>query len=160
MIDALICGRLYGKPVEKLSKAGKPYFTARVRVPTRDGEAQFVSIIAFSRTVGEALVALDDSDAVALSGELTLSAYLDKQGQPRPGAELLAHALLSEYHVQRKRAAMPKVTRESAETSAAPMNGAAPAASGAATESAATNGAQPLHASAQRAPDFDDPIGF
>jgi hypothetical protein len=42
MIDTPIAGRLYGAPVARTTKAGKPYCTSKVRVSTRDGEALFL----------------------------------------------------------------------------------------------------------------------
>ena len=106
MIDALIGGELYDKPQARTAKNGNPFATAKVRASTRDGEALFVNIIAFSTTAVSALLALSDGDSVAVAGELTAGGYLDKTGEPRPSLELLAHQVLTQYHVQRKRAAV------------------------------------------------------
>ena len=103
MIDALIAGRIHGTPAERTAKNGKPFATAKVRVSTRDGEAIFVNVIAFAEGAVTALLALGDTDSVALSGELTPRVYVPPQGDPRPSLDLLAHALISPYCVTRKR---------------------------------------------------------
>ena len=105
MIDALIAGHLHGKPAERTAKSGKPFATVKLRAATRDGEALFVSVIAFEQGVVAALRELADKDAVALAGELTVSAWLDKEGKPHPGLDLVAHQLLTPYNVGRKRKA-------------------------------------------------------
>lgn len=106
MIDALIAGHLYGIPEERTSKAGRPFTTGKARVALRNDESVFISLIAFRPDVAQALTALGSGDAVALSGELKVSAYLDKDGLPRPSVELVVHQVLTEYHVSRRRQAM------------------------------------------------------
>ena len=106
MIDALIAGRLYGKPAQRTASSGNAFATAKVRVPARGGESLFVNVIAFDDAAVTALLALADGDAVALAGELTPKVYTDKEGKERPSLDLLAHVVSSEYHVQRKRQAM------------------------------------------------------
>jgi single-stranded DNA-binding protein len=112
MIDSLIAGRLRGKPMEHTSRAGKPFATAKVRVALSNGEAVFVSVIAFSEAVVTTLLALGDGDSVALSGELTPKVWTDKDGTARPALDLVAHQALTEYHVGRKRKAMQPARRE------------------------------------------------
>jgi hypothetical protein len=111
VIDALVSGRLCGKPAERTAKNGLPFATAKVRVATRDGEALFVGVIAFERPVVAALLELSDKDAIALAGELTASAWSDKEGKPRPALDLVAHQLVSPYNVGRKRKAMQQSVR-------------------------------------------------
>lgn len=107
MIDALIAGKLHGKPQERTGKSGRPFVTARVRTPAGE-ETVFVSVIAFADDVCRSLLALDDGDSVSLSGALTPKAWTDKNGDARPSLDLVAHAVLSVYHIQRKRRAMTK----------------------------------------------------
>jgi len=108
MIDALIGGRIHGKPSERTAANGKPFATAKVRVPSREGDALFVNVITFDREAVAALVALSDGDSVALTGELTPKVWVDKEGNARPSIDLLAHGVLTQYHVARKR----KMTRD------------------------------------------------
>jgi single-stranded DNA-binding protein len=106
MIDALIGGKLHGKPTQRIGASGKPFVTCKVRTPLADGESLFINAIAFDKTVGAALLALDDGDSVSLSGALTPKVWADRNGEVRPSLDLVAHAVLTAYHVTRKRAAM------------------------------------------------------
>lgn len=106
-IDALIQGTLHRAPQARTSQNGKRFATASVRTATRDGAAIFVSVIAFSESAVTALLALEDGDSVALAGELTPKVYTPRDGgEPRPSLDLLAHRVLTEYHVARKRKAV------------------------------------------------------
>ena len=106
MIDALISGKLYGQPTERTSKTGKPFALAKVRAAGGDGESLFVNVIAFDTAPCTALLALGDGDSVAISGSLTPKVWTDKEGNARPGLDLVAHQVLTAYHVTRKRAAV------------------------------------------------------
>ena len=65
-----------------------------------------VSVIAFDTDTVTGLLALGKDEAVTLAGELTPKVWTDKTGTAKPAADLKAHALLTTYHVQRKRQAM------------------------------------------------------
>ena len=110
MIDALIAGRLHGKPASRNSQAGKPLTVAKVRTPLADGDSVFISVIAFDAGTAAALLALDDGDSVALSGALTPKVWETKDGEHRPALDLVAHAVLTPYHVTRKRKASARPT--------------------------------------------------
>lgn len=103
MIDGLVCGKLNGAAKEHLSKTGKRFATAKLRTPLADGDSIFVSVIAFSETVVDGLMALGDGDSVALSGALTPKVWQPANGEARPALDMVAHALVTAYHVQRKR---------------------------------------------------------
>ena len=105
MIDALITGRLHGQAERKVGNSGKPFVVAKVRTPINEGEAIFVSIIAFAEGLGESLLALDAGDSVSLSGALTPKVWQPANGEPRVVLDLVAHAAITAYHVTRKRAA-------------------------------------------------------
>jgi single-stranded DNA-binding protein len=113
MIDALTAGRLYGKPVERTSKGGGKFVTAKMRVPMPDGVPAFANIIAFRDHVCAALLALADGASVAIAGELKISVYASKDGSHKPSLDLTAHEILTEFHVNRRRRAM---TGEATET--------------------------------------------
>ena len=108
MIDGLIAGRIYGKPTERTSKTGKPFVVAKVRAATGDGESMFINVLAFSDSAQAALLALADGDSVALTGSLTPKTWTDKEGNTRPALDLVAHQVLTTYHVTRKRTAMQR----------------------------------------------------
>jgi hypothetical protein len=106
MIDALVGGKLHGKPTRKIGQSGKAFVTAKVRAQAGNGEMMFVNVIAFDEKTGTALLALDDGDSVALSGVLTPKAWIDRQGEAKPALDLVAHTLTTAYHVKHKRQAV------------------------------------------------------
>ncbi len=137
MIDALVAGHLVDKAVLRTAKTGNTYATFRLRATCRSGESVQVSGITFSATMAALLAELDPGDAVAMTGELSLSGYLAKDGTPRPGVDLVAHTITTDYHTARKRKA------------------ARPASDGAASAAAPTT-TSPAPAGAPPEDDFDD----
>jgi len=79
-----------------------------VRAAGADGESLFVNVIAFADDVRAALLALDDGDSIALSGALTPKVWTDKNDEARPALDMVAHAVLTAYHVKRKRQAVQR----------------------------------------------------
>ncbi|WP_064736132.1 single-stranded DNA-binding protein [Azohydromonas australica] len=107
MIEALISGKVYGRPEQRVgNNSGKPFVTAKVRAATSGGEALFVNVLAFDAIAQAALLALSDGDAVSLAGTLTPKVWTDREGQPRPSLDLVASRVLSAYQVKRKRDAV------------------------------------------------------
>lgn len=106
MIDGLVGGKLYGQPTQRASKTGKPYALAKVRAAAGDGESLLVNVIVFDDEPVAALLGLSDGDSVALAGSLTPKVWTDKEGNTRPSLDMVAHQVLTPYHVKRKRAAM------------------------------------------------------
>jgi hypothetical protein len=107
MIDGLVGGRVYGKPVQRTGGSGKAFVTAKVRATVGDGDSLFVNVIAFSEPVRTALLALDDGDSVCMSGALTPKCWQPQAGgEPRPALDMVVHAITTPYHVTRKRQAM------------------------------------------------------
>jgi single-stranded DNA-binding protein len=108
MIDGLIAGKLYGTATSRTGQSGKTFVTAKVRAAAGDGESLFVNVIAFDDKAKDALLALDDGDSVSLAGTLTPKVWTDKQGVTKPVLDMVAHAVLTAYHVKRKRAAVQR----------------------------------------------------
>lgn len=106
MIDALISGRIHRKPQQRRTGAGKPFATCTLRAATRDGAVIFVNVICFEALAVKAILALEDGDSIAIAGELTPKVYAPDGAEPRPSLDLLAHSVLTEYHVARKRKAV------------------------------------------------------
>lgn len=106
MIDALIGGKLYGAAKQGTGKNGNTYTTAKVRVAAGNGDTLLCGVIAFDDKAQAALLALSGGDSVALSGSLTPKVFQAKDGEYRPGLDMVAHAVLTAYHVKRKRAAV------------------------------------------------------
>jgi hypothetical protein len=63
-------------------------------------------VIAFDAIVKAALLALDDGDSLALVGTLTPKVRTDRNGAAKIALDMVAHGVLSAYHVQRKRKAL------------------------------------------------------
>lgn len=106
MIDALVGGQLHGKPVCKIGRSGRQFVTAKVRAAPGADESIFINVIAFVDRAKDCLLELDDGDSVAISGALTPKAWLDRSGAARPALDMVASAVLTPYHVRRKRAAL------------------------------------------------------
>jgi len=115
MMDALVGGKLHAKPEARTGKNGNTFATAKVRAAAGDGESLFVNVIAFDHAAVTALLALDAGDSIALSGSLTPKTWTDREGNARPAVDLVAHAILSPYHVTRKRNAVQADRREADE---------------------------------------------
>lgn len=106
MIDALICGTLRGVAQSRTAQNGKTFVTAKVRVASGDGDTLFVNVIAFDDNAKAAIVALAEGDSVALAGTLTPKVWTDKHGDAKPALDMIAHAVLTAYHLKRKRDAL------------------------------------------------------
>jgi single-stranded DNA-binding protein len=103
-ITALITGRLIADPERRTSASGKDFATARLAAGT-DDDSVLCSVIAFGH-IGEQLAALAKGDSLALVGRTKPKAWVDREGQPRAGLDVVADQLLTVYHVRRKRQAM------------------------------------------------------
>lgn len=106
MIDALLTGKLAADPKARTSNNGNRYCTARVWVTTGAEDRLSVMVIAFEPDTVTGLLALAKDETVALAGELTPKVWTDRDGNAKPSADMKAHALLTPYHVTRKRQAM------------------------------------------------------
>lgn len=106
MIDALIGGKVYGSPKQATSQKGVQYTRVLVRVASGSGDTVMCSAICFDKSTQAALLALAEGDSVTMAGSLTPKVYQDREGNWRPGLDMLAQAVLTPYHVRRKRSAM------------------------------------------------------
>ncbi|HOW76628.1 MAG TPA: single-stranded DNA-binding protein [Candidatus Competibacteraceae bacterium] len=92
MIRCLITGNLFGDPQARTSQAGKPFTTAKVRADGKDGNAVWVSLVAFNE-LAERLAGMKANNAVAVSGKLEVSAYTAKSGEPAAGLSIIVDEL-------------------------------------------------------------------
>ena len=106
MIDALIAGRVYGQPSERTGKSGKRFVVAKLRAAVDGADTVFINVVAFADSAQSALLALGDGDSAAVTGPLKIGVWQDKEGNTRPALDLVAHQVLTSYHVTRKRAAV------------------------------------------------------
>lgn len=105
-LDVLITGRMVKPAQQRKAANGNPFALAQVSVPTEGDESLLVSCIAFSRSAVDALLALDKGDAVSLAGKAKLSSWTGSDGATKHGLNVTVDAVLSAYHVRRKRAAL------------------------------------------------------
>ena len=98
---ALISGKLWREPEAKVSKAGKTYGTATVRVGEGDG-AQWWRVLAFSESAAAELLQLHDGDGVAASGSFKAEPY-ERGGELRVNLTLFADRLISAKRQKRER---------------------------------------------------------
>jgi single-stranded DNA-binding protein len=110
VIDALVGGKLFGAAAERTASSGKTFVSAKVRAADSDGENQFVNIVAFDGSVKAALLALDDGDSVSLSGAMKIGTYEARDGTTRISINMIAHAVLTAYHIKRKRDAVAQAS--------------------------------------------------
>ena len=117
MIEGLIAGKLVGVAETREGKNGTSFALAKVKAIAGDGESLIVNVIAFATEASSALMALDDGDALALSGALTPKVWTDKQGNTRPAMDMIATQVLTAYQVNRKRMELgfPAMSNESNE---------------------------------------------
>lgn len=116
MIDGLISGRLVGASQARTGQGGRRFVTAKLRVPASDGGVVFASVITFSQSTGDALLALEEGDSVTLTGSVVPRVWTDSHGEPRAALDVKAHAALTAYHVRRKRREVQQQETTSDET--------------------------------------------
>jgi single-stranded DNA-binding protein len=102
MIDALIGGRLYAKPEQRTSRNGNSFVTAKLLVSIGEDRV-FCNVITFDTGACSALVALDEGESASIAGELRPKLYEASDGSTKLALDCTAHAVITTYHVQRKR---------------------------------------------------------
>ena len=79
MLNILASGTLVSDPKSRQRATGKAYTTASMRVPTDDGEAMVVSLIAFNARAVASLLALSKGDSLSVAGRAKLSEWLGRR---------------------------------------------------------------------------------
>ena len=103
---ALVTGTLFRAPERKVSRGGKPYVSATIRV--REGDAsQFWRVTIFSESAGEEMMSLQDGDAVSAQGAMCAELYRPDDGEPRLSLSLVADRVLALRQSARKREKQP-----------------------------------------------------
>ena len=103
-ITILASGRLVADPERRTGASGKPFTLAKIAATTDDGDA-LVSVIAFG-SVAVQLAEMGKGDTLALTGRGKVSTWTDREGAHKAGLSVAADALLTVYHLRRKRAAV------------------------------------------------------
>ena len=100
-VHALITGMLFRAPEQRISRAGKPFWSATLRV--KDGDAtQWWKLLVFSESAGAELMRLGDGDALSAQGVFKAEPY-DKDGETRIGFTLFAEHVLALKQPPRER---------------------------------------------------------
>lgn len=102
-LSVLAVGKLISAPERRTGNSGKRFALARMAAATEDGDA-LCSLIAFGPAADQ-LLGLDKGDSLSVAGRSKVSAWL-KDGEPRAGLSITVDAVLTPYHVQRRRQAM------------------------------------------------------
>lgn len=105
MIEAIITGKLHQKAEERTSKAGNLYVQCRMRVSAGEDVSVLVTVRAFDEIPARALLAVAEGDALAVAGTYKPSAWIDRDGNARPGGDLIAGQVMSLYGLARRRKA-------------------------------------------------------
>ena len=103
MLNILALGTLVSDPRPRQNTAGKAYATASMRVPTDDGEAMVVSLIAFNARPVASLLALSKNDSLSVTGRAKLSEWVAHDGVEKHGLSVVADQVLSVYQIEKKR---------------------------------------------------------
>lgn len=101
-IDALVTGTLHGEATAKTANNGSRYVTCKVRTSTADGSL-LANVITFSDTVAKVLLSMGQGDSVSLSGTLNPKIWTPTDGQPKVVLDMQAHAVLTAFHVKKRR---------------------------------------------------------
>jgi single-stranded DNA-binding protein len=108
--SALVSGRLFRDPERKVSKAGKPFVTAKLREGASDAVVWW-SLLAFDEGCREELLRLRDGDAVAVSGPFTVTTY-ERNGEIRLNHSIVAERLISAQRLKKHEGAGTRATRQ------------------------------------------------
>jgi hypothetical protein len=107
----IVTGTLFRAPEQRMSKAGKPYWSATARV--KDGDAsRWWKIVLFSESAGAELMRLGDGDALSAQGSFKCEPY-QKDGETRVGFTLFADRVLPLKPSPRERKAKAATPRDS-----------------------------------------------
>jgi single-stranded DNA-binding protein len=91
---AIVSGVLFRAPVEKTSKAGKPYVVATIR--DSSGEtARWWKVFVFSGSAIADILRLSDGEPIAVAGEFDCELYATPSGESRLSWKITADAVLS-----------------------------------------------------------------
>ncbi len=104
-VDVLITGKLRGSVSTRTSTNGNPYAVFKLITSDKHNESLLCSCIVFSPEVMKRVLVLADGDAVAVSGEASVSGWVDKSGNQQQGLDVTIYEAISTYHAGRKRKA-------------------------------------------------------
>lgn len=92
MIRYLVSGVLHADPQERTSHSGKLFTTAKLKADGKDGNTIWCNLIAFGSDA-ERLATFKNGAALCVSGRTELTAWMDKQGEPKAGLSLVVEEM-------------------------------------------------------------------
>lgn len=104
MIEVRATGDLTADPVERQTRAGRPCWTATLRVPAGP-DSLLIGLTVFSETAGAWLAPLRKGAKIACAGTLEPAAWTGRDGQERTGWRLTATEVLSVHRARKRREA-------------------------------------------------------
>ena len=107
---ALVTGTIFRAPLQKISKAGKPYTTCTVKAGADDTGGDFWNVLSFSESSQLELLRLEVGDAVSIRGKMKLETYVAADGTTKISRSIFADAALGLRPAPREK--KPKVARE------------------------------------------------
>jgi single-stranded DNA-binding protein len=114
-VFALVTGTIFRAPVQKISKAGKPYTTCTVKAGSDDsGGGDFWNVLIFSESAQLEMLRLEVGDAVAVRGKMKLEIF-EKDGQARISRSVFADAALGLRPVPREKKKAPPAGSKAAD---------------------------------------------
>jgi hypothetical protein len=114
---ALISGVIFRAPLQKISKAGKPFTTCTVKVGADDtASSDFWTVLSFSESAQLELLRLEAGDAVSIRGKLKIETYVANDGTTKISRSIFADAAIGLRPVPRtSKAKAPPVGSKAAD---------------------------------------------
>jgi hypothetical protein len=107
VIAALVAGSLFRAPEQRISKAGRPFASATLKV--KDGEGvQFIRLVIFSESAMAELMRLAEGDALSAQGSFKAELYAKDGDAPKLSLSIVADQILALKQPPKQREAKPK----------------------------------------------------
>jgi hypothetical protein len=101
---ALISGVIFRNPVQKISKAGRPFTTCTIKAGSDDtASGDFWNVLIFSESAQLEMLRLEIGDAVSVRGKMKIEIF-EKDGQARISRTVFADAALGLRPAPREKA--------------------------------------------------------
>ena len=101
---AIVSGSIHKAPEERVSKAGKPFATFKLRENV-NGSTRWWSAIAFDAAAITAVLAMKDGEPISISGEINAEIWTpEASSEPRLSWKITADAILTARQQKRGRA--------------------------------------------------------
>jgi hypothetical protein len=104
MIESIVSGRLSERPHQRIDATGRPFITATVRVLTGDENQPYrhVKVNAYGDKPKMALLGLEDGEAMAVTGTLSVWTAVNSEGTITPRFCITAVRVMSLYRAQER----------------------------------------------------------